>query len=268
MNRNKNMSIFQNSQNLAEPSETVGTRLIFPGDAMNEEIPVFLTFYFAQYSRFNSGRKTSAIVNKNYISVPYPKLFNVSNDVKYETAGTIGAPTVMELMKMKADEFKKPIDFATSYFFNGGNAFTFDNMETVLAPGGRRSYQVSMDLIAKSHSQAEIIKEIVNAFQTNMHSSWDGGNKLIWKHPPLWVLKTTSSNSANPIDGWDPTSLPSVLTHVDINRNPVLDTPFNLTNDHPLAVNINLKFIELEPAVNNNGVLKNRAETFTTDTTN
>jgi hypothetical protein len=257
MSRNKNMSQFQ--PNFQLPTKT--TRLIFPGDAMNDEIPVFLTFYFAPYSRFNSGRTKDAIVKENYISVPYPKLFNISNDMKYENAGTIGTQNALELMKMKADEMSKSLNFAASYFFNGGNAFTFDNMETVLSPGGRRKYVVSMDLIAKSNKQAEIIKDIVDAFQTNMHSSWDGGNKLIWKHPPLWVIKTTSGTRDK--EGWDPSTLPSVLVHMDVNRNPVLDIPFDL-NGYPLAVNINLTFLELEPAVNNKGTLSNRAETFTT----
>jgi 3',5'-cyclic AMP phosphodiesterase CpdA len=136
-------------------------------------------------------------------------------------------------------------------------------METVLAPGARRKYRVGMDLIAKTEAQAVQAKTIADTFQKNAFSSWDGGNRLIWQHPPLWVLETVSGGQ-NTVSGWSPGSLPSVLVSVDINKNPILDTPFNLPNYHPLAININLQFIELEPAVNNKttGTLTNRAETF------
>jgi hypothetical protein len=112
-----------------------------------------------------------------------------------------------------------------------------------------------MDLVAKSATQATRAKEIADTFQQNAFSSWSGGNRLLWKHPPLWILKTNQP-------GWDPIGLPSVLTHVDINRNPILDSPINLPNNYPLAVNINLSFLELEPAVNTTAGLKNRAWTF------
>ena len=237
----------------------MATRITFPGDGMNSEIPVFLTFYWNQYKRFNSGRTSAAVkAGGNYISVPYPKLFNVSNDMKYTDSGTIGG-SPLDIMKMKADEAFKSSQFMYNYF-QGGNAFTFDNMETVLAPGAKRKYVVSMDLVAKTTGQASQINKIITQFQLNTHSSWNGANKLIWTHPPLWFIDATNSGAGS-IPGWSPTTLPSVLTHMDVNRNPILDTPFNL-NGYPLAVNINLTFLELEPAVNYNGKLINRAETF------
>ena len=237
----------------------MGTKLTFPGDGMSAEIPVFLTFYWHEYKRFNSKRTSSAVkAGGNYISVPYPKLFNVSNDMKYVDAGTIGGGP-LDILKMKADEPLKSSQFLLNYL-NGGNAFTFDNMETVLSPGGRRKYVVSMDLVAKTQGQAIKIQEIINQFQLNTHSSWNGANKLIWTHPPLWFIDATSSGAGS-IPGWSPTTLPSVLMHMDVNRNPILDTPFNL-GGYPLAANINLTLMELEPAVSYQGKLINRAETF------
>lgn len=234
----------------------MATTIAFPGDQMANEIPVFLTFHWGDYSRYNSDRTRSSVISKgNTITVPYPKLFNVANDVPYTNSGTI-VNSPLDNLRVAMDNLTFEGNMIYSYFMKGGSSFTYDNMESVLAPGARRKYAVSMDLVAKTQAQAVQAKLIADTFQRNAFSSWDGGNRLIWKHPPIWVLSTGS------ISGWDPVGLPSVLTHVDINRNPILDTPFNLPNNHPLAVNINLLFVELEPAVNTAAGLINRAQTF------
>lgn len=243
----------------------------FPNDAMADEIPVFMAFYWNRYSRYNSDRTYDAVKGgqgqntANTIVIPYPKRFNVSNDVPYNNAGTLSTGNPMQNLKMQYDNLTFEANMAISYFLKGGSSFTFDNMETVLAPGARRRYDVGIELVAKTEAQATQIKLIVDTFQKNAFSSWDGGNRLIWEHPPLWVMQTVSGSAASAeLAGWSPTSLPSVLIHVDVNRNPLLDTPFNLPNNHPLAVTMNLSFVELEPAVNNKttGTLTNRAKTF------
>jgi hypothetical protein len=242
----------------------------FPNDTMADEIPVFMAFYWNRYSRYNSDRTYNAVKGgqngaSNAIVVPYPKRFNVSNDVPYTNAGTLSTGSAMQNLKMQYDNLTFEANMAISYFLKGGSSFTFDNMETVLAPGARRKYDVGIELIAKTTNQAVQIKTITDTFQQNAFSSWDGGNRLIWEHPPLWVMQTVNNSSAGgDVSGWSPSSLPSVLIHVDINRNPILDTPVNLSNNHPLAVTMNLSFVELEPAVNNKiaGTLTNRATTF------
>lgn len=241
----------------------MATTIAFPGDNMADEVPVFLSFYWNQYSRFNSDRTYNAVKSGgNALVVPYPKRFNVSNDIPYNNAGSITLDP-MQILKTQFDNLTFELNMAMSYFMEGGSAFTYDNMETVLAPGARRKYDVGIELLAKTEQQAVQAKLIAETFQKNAFSSWSGGNNLIWKHPPLWVIESVSG-TGNTVSGWSPTSLPSVLMRVDINRNPLLDTAFNLPNNHPLATYINLVFVELEPAVNNTqaGRLTNRAETF------
>lgn len=239
------------------------TSIIFPGDRMNDEIPVFLAFYWNNYSRFNADRTYQAVQSGgNSIIVPYPRRFNVLNHVPYNTSGSI-ALDPLQMLKTQFDNLTFEFEMATSYFLKGGNSFTYDNMETVLAPGARRKYDVELELVAKSEEQAARIKLIADTFQQNVFSSWNSFNNLIWEHPPLWVMQAVTNNSST-ASGWSPTSLPAVLETVSINRNPILDTPINLSNNHPLAVRISLGFTELEPAVNNKkaGALTNRAETF------
>jgi hypothetical protein len=238
----------------------MATTYTFPPDQQSE-IPVYLKFRWADYARYNSKRTKTAINSSgNYILVPYPKLFNVSNDMKYMDSGTVGG-SLADFAKIQIDNLTKSTDMTANYFMQGGSAFTFDNMETVLAPGGRRKYDISIDLVSKTLAQAQMAVNIANSFQLNAHSTWDGTNVLVWKHPPLWYIQACN-NTGGELPGWSPSTLPAVLYHVDINRNPILDTPFNLNGNYPLAININLRFMELEPAVNYGNQLVNRAETF------
>lgn len=233
------------------------------GDNMASEIPVYVKFSWGQYTRDNKGRSRDAIKGaNNYIMVPYPKLFNIASNMKYADSGTIGLG-IQEFAKLQLDNLESKADKMLNFMLTGGSAFTFDNMETVLQPGSRRRFTVSMDLVAKSTDQSQAAVDIAKAFQINSVSSWDGGNALVWIHPPLWIAEACDSNG-NVLDNWDSMILPSVLANVEVNKNPILDTPFNLLNNSPLAINISLSFVELEPAVNYQGELLNRAEVFYT----
>jgi len=242
----------------------MGTTILFPGDTDANEIPVFLNFHWGDYSKYNSDRTTDKIIGKgNVISVPYPSKFNVMNDVPYTNSASVsGGP--LDNLRMAFDNITFNLEKGLNYFFGGGSSFTYDNMESVLTPGARRVYDVTIDLVAKSLIQSTNTKTIVDTFQKNAFSSWSGGNRLLWKHPPLWVITaSTTASGSGTAPGWDPVGLPCVLRKVQINRNPVLDIPFNLPNNHPLAVRLDLTFVELEPAVNTTAGLKNRAWTFT-----
>ena len=68
-------------------------------------------------------------------------------------------------------------------------------------------------------------------------------------HPPLWYFFANGDN-IDPIRWyWDGNPLVSVLRSVDVNRSPIGRTPFMTPDFTPLAVNIKLQFIELEPAM-------------------
>ena len=96
------------------------TTILFPGDVSANEIPVFLQFHWGDYSRYNSDRTTEAVVGKgNYISVPYPRLFNVGNNIPYTNSASIaGSP--LERLKQSFDNITVGAERMIDYFFRGG----------------------------------------------------------------------------------------------------------------------------------------------------
>lgn len=234
------------------------------GTEQAKEIPVHMVFYYKEYSTFNSGRLPSTIMGSgNWVQLPYPKVFSISNDMKYEAGGSL----VQEMNNLQfsarenADAFNQRVDA----FLQGGSAITPDHMETFLMPGSRRVYNISFDLVAKTQADAVIASEIARVFQSNAFPRWSGGSKLVWQHPPLWQIQVVANGQeGSPVqtEYWNGNALPAVLKNVDINRAPILQTPYITKQGAPLALNINLQFYELEPAVYFGGKLINRADVF------
>jgi hypothetical protein len=167
-------------------------------------------------------------------------------------------------LEMLAKESLDAVEERVRIFQQGGSMLLPDHMETFLGPGSRRKYSINFDLIAKNQAQAAQATTIANTFQTKAFPSWNGKNALVWQHPPLWAIKVTNPGGAVPLQesAWDGNALPCVLKNVDINRGPILNTPFITTGGWPLALNIELTFFELEPAVAYNDKLINRAQVF------
>jgi hypothetical protein len=234
------------------------------GTSQAKEIPAYMVFYYKEYSTYNSGRLPSTIMSSGrWVKLPYPKIFSISNDMKYEAGGSL----VQEMNNLQfsarenADAFNQRIDA----FLQGGSAITPDHMETFLMPGSRRVYNISFDLVAKTEADANVASEIARVFQSNAFPRWTGGSKLVWQHPPLWQIKVAGNGQEGSTlltQYWDGNALPAVLKNVDINRAPILQTPFITEVGAPLALNINLQFYELEPAVYNGAKLINRANVF------
>ena len=71
---------------------------------------------------------------------------------------------------------------------------------------------------------------------------------------------TENSDFGSDFGRLDGFALPSVLTTVDINRAPIQNTPY-VIGTNPLAINIKLNFIELEPAFRDTSLnLKSRSQ--------
>jgi hypothetical protein len=105
-----------------------------------------------------------------------------------------------------------------------------------------------MDLVAKTAEQAVIINNIASTFQTNVFPIANTSSILTMRHPPLWAIEAFTSDGTTG-KFWDGQPLVSVLQSVDINRSPINNIPYTTGNYRPLAVNIKLNFIELEPAM-------------------
>jgi len=229
-----------------------------------------MTFYMSYYSTFNRNRTKSYIKTNAYgqITLPYPKQFNTLNTQNYTAGGSLNVQTVENRnLSIIGEEIAATQDLARS-FFSGGSVIRFDHMETVLEPGARRTHNFEINLVAKTQLEAEAINSIAVTFQTNMFPIARQASLLTMDHPPLWYFEAFSleRNITDYHYYWDGNALPCVLKSVDINKSPILNTPFSTPDFKPLAVNIKLAFIELEPAMqrgNETPDLVSRAQRFT-----
>ena len=239
-------------------------------DEYSEEIPVWMTFYATDWSTFNFKRTIAFILsNPDFsINVPYPRQMNTNNSQTYTAGGSLNIQSVEtgNLLGTLGQQITATKELASS-FFSGGSVIRFDHFETILEPGARRTHSFEINMVAKNEDQAKMANAIALIFQNNCFPIANTESLLTMRHPYLWYFEATSTDAVHFVpDYWDGTPLPSVLKQVDINRSPILNTPFATPNYSPIALNIKLLFVELEPAMQlGDGSLRlvNRAERFT-----
>jgi len=235
------------------------------------EVPVWMNFRAANYSTFIKNRVFDYIWSNAYLDIrlPFPKAMATQNSQNYQVGGSMnilaaelgagagsaqsggmfsalaqvvagaatGIPFAQEVMAKSEAE---------ASFKSGGGVIRFDHLETVLMPGARRTHSFVIDLVAKTSAQAFYINEIAMAFQTNLFPIANTNSIYTMRHPPLWAMQAFGPNEPR---YWDGAPLVSVLKSVDINRSPIIASPFTTVDYRPLAVNIKLVFVELEPAM-------------------
>lgn len=239
---------------------------IFPKKSTNpndpdwtSEIPIWMNFYAADYSTFVGNRTRNHIYSNPFlkISIPYPLQAATSNTQQYMS----GKYPDIEGLFIKEDYKLKEQEMENSYT-QGLGIMSYDHTETVLSPGARRFHRFEIQLVAKNEDQSDNINDIALAFQSNMYPTTFTESVLNMGHPPLWHIFASGTLTDYDALYWDGEPLVSVLQSVDINRSPIQNTPFMTTNKKPLAVNIRLTFLELEPAMANSNGLLSRSERF------
>lgn len=239
-----------------------------------QDIPVFLNFYCALWSTFNGSRTRAAVQNNTQfiVTLPYPRQYNTANTQNYTAGNMLNVYSVEtgNITGLLGQQLTATAELAESFLY-GGSVIRFDHFETILEPGARRTHVFDINLVAKTQKQANLANDIALIFQTNVYPLAATRSLLTMLHPPIWwwyaIKNPKIPNPAGTFYGqyWDGDPLPSVLKSVDINRSPILNTPFTTPNFKPLAINIKLQFVELEPAMQpGDGSLQliSRAERF------
>lgn len=231
-------------------------------DPSYNDVSTWITFYAAPYSTFSRNRMPASVISNAFqrITLPYPGVFNTQNQQEYSNMPTpqIKAMEIGVFASLQ-QSLLGTIEKAES-FMRGSNVMTFDHMETVLVPGGRRTHRFEFNLIGKTEASIGAATDAALTFQTLMHPGADTSSIYTQTHPAVWVF--TAGNYADggvaytadraALDGF---GLTCVLTSVDINRAPIENIPYVVKTQwsgaqFPVAINIKLNFIELEPALN------------------
>lgn len=222
-----------------------------PSDPSHNEITNWMTFWAADYSLFSSNRTPDAIIEQSFnsITLPFPGVYNTQNTQEYSNTAS---PQIKAFELGVLGSLKESILGTiekTESFLRGGNVMTFDHMETVLVPGGRRTHRFEFNLIAKTPDSAVEAAKIGLVFQTLMHPGFNTQSVYTQTHPAVWIFTAgqIQANYNNRYGYMDGNPLPSVLTSVDINRAPINNVPYMIAGA-PIATNIKLTFLELEPA--------------------
>jgi hypothetical protein len=234
-------------------------------DPTTNSIKTWITFWAADYSTFSYNRIPNQIISDAHTSItlPYPGVFNTQNQQEYSN---MPSPQIksMELgiMGSLQQSLIGTMEKAES-FMRGGNIITFDHMETVLMPGGRRTHRFEFTLVAKTNASLKGVSNIPLVFQALMHPGANTSSIYTQTHPSIWVFCAGSSprssagyyydDDLNVLDGFSPAC---VLAACDINRSPIQNIPYTVNVDGkevPLAVNIKLSFMELEPSLRRSG---------------
>lgn len=232
-----------------------------PADPSYNDVKTWMTFWAADYSTFSGNRMPASVIGNAHtsITVPYPGIFNTQNQQEYSNMPTpqikameIGVFGSLQQSLLGTIE-------KTESFLRGGNIMTFDHMETVLIPGGRRTHRFELNLISKTPDAAKQATNIALVFQALMHPGANTESIYTQTHPAVWVFTagtSTLSGFADDFGALDGFGLTSVLASVDINRAPIQNIPYTVNVDGkeaPVAINIKLSFMELEPALREDG---------------
>lgn len=247
--------------------------LQFPpkNDRFEGDIPIWMTFYVCTYSTFNKNRTRNYVKNNAYgkIAIPYPRAHSTLNTQQYAAGGSLNVQAVEtggDVLGILGQQVTATKELFNS-FLSGGSVIRFDHFETILEPGARRTHAFNIDLVAKTPGQAQAAADIAMTFQANCFPIAGTQSVLTMNHPPLWYFETAVPGFGYGTSMyWDGDPLVSVLRSVDINRAPILNTGFITRDFLPVATNIKLSFIELEPAMQpGNGTTRivSRAERFT-----
>lgn len=246
--------------------------LQFPpkSDPFENDIPVWMTFYVCDYSTFNKNRTRNYVKSQAYgkIAIPYPKRHDTLNNQRYTAGGSLNVQAIEtgSLLGTLGQQITATKELFNS-FLSGGSVVRFDHFETILEPGARRTHAFNIDLISKTPKQAQAASDIAMTFQANCFPIAGTQSLLTMNHPPLWYFETAVPGFGNGTSMyWDGDPLVSVLQTVDINRAPVLNTGFITRDFLPVAINIKLTFLELEPAMqpgDGGSRIISRAERFT-----
>jgi hypothetical protein len=221
-----------------------------------KEIPVWMVFYAKPWSTFNSNRTRRAVINDNTrieVRLPFPKQMATMNSQNYVAGKALNVQSVEtgSLVGTIAQQVLATRELFNS-FMSGGSVVRADHFETVLEPGARRTHLFEFNLVAKNEAQANMMNYISLIFQNGVFPIANTQSLLTMQHPYIWYFQAFKGiggvGDFYPIY-WDGEPLVSVLKSVDINRAPILNTPFVTPDYKPVALNMKLNFVELEPAM-------------------
>jgi len=265
---------------LAETSKNI----IFPSEAVRNDIPIWMKFYCYEYSnnaaaRASTGSRSSGGVNipgltklKATILVPAPPNFEASTNLPYTAEptpassllpGILGDATaasakLSDLLTKTARKFKAVVDFfkSTNSF---GSELDFKGQDVrdlvFNGTGSYRNFDIRLYMPCLSVADSEAAGAIIRTFEALcLPTATSLGSLATTKyfHPPLWIFGIGPADSLQMDPDWGGYPQLSALTQIRV-RKQALDTNNLAAHSSggtfkPIAYSVTLLFKEIEPA--------------------
>jgi len=252
--------------------------------AVKSDVPFKIQFIATAYSIYTESRNTTAqskhAIGGGDIIMPIPHNLVRNNDIKYGV-GETETGHLFDLTTGGAWEFLKTLGGGVSFLQDlfGVSSLLgqrpMDMRDSIYEGADFRVHGFEWRMVPKSKEDAENIQKICETFQVLSYpalSGYQSSSRVI--HPPVWHINGLSVGGLGRGEGksqsglgtdknWMFKCLPSVLRKVTIDTTPEGTYGFamGVADGYPAVTKLRLDFVELEPAVNDNGKLVSRSQT-------
>ena len=251
--------------------------------AAQSDVPFQIQFIATAYSIYTESRNSTATsgdaIGGGNIIMPIPHNLVRNNDIKYgigetETGHMFDLTTggVWEFIKTGGGIVTWLQDLVGVSSLIGQRPM--DMRDSIYEGADFRVHGFEWRMVPKSKEDAENIQKICETFQVLSYpalAGYQSASRVI--HPPVWHIKGLSVGGFGRASGdssglgtdknWMFKCLPSVLRKVTIDTTPEGTYGFAMggADGYPAVTKLRLDFVELEPAVNDNGKLVSRSQT-------
>lgn len=260
------------------------SNIVFPTEAVRNEIPIWMKFYCYEYSnnavaraltqtRSSGGINIPGLTNlKATILVPAPPNFEASTNLPYSAEPTVatellpgmfGAGTaIASRLSGTLDTITRKVKNITDFFMSASSFGSELNVKgqdtkdlTFNGTGSYRNYDIRLYLPCLTVSDSLAAANVIKTFEalclpTATSTLSLSGTRYF--HPPLWIFGVGPADSLQMDPDWGGYPQLSALTQIRT-RKQALDT--NNLAAHasggtfkPIAYSVTLLFREIEPA--------------------
>jgi len=240
----------------------------FGADTINGQIPYAIRFVAAPYKNKQFLREDAPESGKVDVILPLPRDLSVDNRIKYSSGQTETTGGLFDMTTGGWGQFFETWGGIRTW---GRDLFGWskvlgqrpmDERDQIFAGAEFREHNYSWVLVPRNEADGTMIQTISEAFQVFAYpqkANEEAYSRII--HPSVWFITVMDmSKDKGKIHKWAMNPLPSVLQGAKITTAGAAGGMYASVGGYPAATKIDLRFIELEPAINNGRYLQSRSQ--------
>ena len=250
-------------------SDWKGLRFPSKSPDVTKDMPFVINFCADAYTNKTSQRENAGIGEFADITLPLPRNLRTGNTITYSAGQTETTGGLFDMTTGGWWESLTTLGGLTTFLgdVTGWNAWEgerpMDERDSIFKHSEFRKHNYSWVLIPKNEEEGRDVAKIAAGFQTLAYpfKSDDAAYSRVI-HPPIWHISVfdLSTGGKTLAPDWSNDPLPSVLTSVDIQTSGAAPGVYAVEGGFPAATKIEVKFQELEPAINAGKYLLSRSQ--------